>query len=133
MTEPAQVDAVRRRHIWTLAFVGVVVLVTIVVLVGWSLSRSEPTPWGEVEVDGTELVVRYVGGECDRGATLEVEETPDEVVVTVLVSGWSLSCSDAGVPRELTGRLESPLGERVVVDGACRRPEQAQRLACSGK
>jgi hypothetical protein len=77
--------------------------------------------------------VHYVGGECDRSANLEVEEGADEVVVTVMVSGWALSCSDVGVPRELRTTLRAPLGGRTVVDGACRQAKYAQHLACSGK
>lgn len=112
---------------------ALVVLAATVLLLWWGLTRSEPTPWGEVEVDGTHLVVHYVGGECDRSATLEVEEDADEVVVTVMVSDWALSCSDVGVPRRLDGTLEAPVGGRDVVDGACRRAEYAEHLACSGK
>lgn len=123
----------RRRSLVALVVTGLVVLSTIVVLVWWVLAHSEATPWGEVEVKGTDLVVHYIGGECDRSASLEVEETASEVVVTVRVVGWALSCSEVGVPRQLRGSLESPLGERDLVDGACRMPKYAQYLACSGK
>lgn len=130
MTQDLPPDARQRRNVRTLLVVGAVVLVTIVALVGWNLNRSEPAPWGLVEVEGSEVEVEYVGGECDWDAFLEVDETPDEVVLTVRVVGWSLSCSDVGVPRRLRTTLESPLGDRTLVDGACREARYAQQLAC---
>lgn len=130
MTHDPASDARQHRNVRTLLVVGVVVLVTIVVLVGWNVTRSEPTPWGNVDVEGTQVEVEYVGGECDRDAHLEVDETAEEVVLTVRIVGWSLSCSDVGVPRRLQATLESPLGDRALVDGACRQRKYAQRPAC---
>lgn len=121
-----------RRPWGVIALTAVVVVATIVVLVWWVVARSEVTPWAEVTAEGTDLTVHYIGGECDRSASLDVDESSDEVIVTVRITGWALSCSDVGVPRVLHGTLEAPLGARPVVDGACLLPRYAQHLACSG-
>ncbi|GGD19377.1 hypothetical protein GCM10007231_18150 [Nocardioides daphniae] len=111
--------------------VAATLALVVAALTWWALFRSEPTPWGEVEVDGNRVSVRYVGGECDRSARLDVEETDTEVVLTVQVKRGSLSCSDVGVPRTVRARLEAPVGDREVVDGACRLEKYASYLACS--
>ncbi|MBE7323148.1 hypothetical protein IEQ44_00595 [Nocardioides sp. Y6] len=123
----------RRRAPAALIVTALVVLATIVLLVWWVLGRSQATPWGKVEAEGRHVVVHYVGGECDRSASLHVEEGPREVVLTVEVVGWALSCSDVGVPRTLRATLDEPLGDREVVDGACRRSENATHLACANR
>lgn len=131
-TDPAEA-AVPRRALWAVGVTAAVVVATMVLLVWWVLARSQPTPWAELETEGNELVVHYIGGECDRSASLEVEESPEEVVVTVRVVGWALSCSDVGVPRTLRTTLDAPVGERTLVDGACQEARYAQYIACSGK
>lgn len=121
----------RRRRVWALVVTAVVVVLVVVATVWWGLVRARPVPWGEVEVDGDVVRVRYVAGECDRGARLDVEESETEVVLTVQVRGWSLSCSDVGVPSTVRATLDAPVGDRTVVDGACRLPEYEAYLACS--
>lgn len=111
--------------------VGVLTLALVGALAWWVLVRTEPRPWGTVDVEGDVVRVHYVGGECDRGERLEVEETATEVVLTVRLRAWEMSCSDVGVPRTLSATLDSPVGEREVVDGACREPEHATSMACS--
>ena len=123
----------RRRHVRLLTLWALSVLMTIVALVGWGLSRSEPTPWGEVRVEGRVLVVDYLGGECDRSASLDVVESADQVELTVRISGWSLACSDVAVPRQVRATLKEPLGRRELVDGACRTGKYSQQPACQEK
>ena len=48
------------------------------------------------------------------------------VYEVVIASG----CNDVGVPYEVEAVLDAPLGDRTLVDGACRDPDLAQRPAC---
>lgn len=129
-------DATGRRGCGLLATValGAVLLVVLALAAGWWWrGRASPTPWDTVRIKKGTVTVQYTGSECEDSARLEVEEDQTEVVLTVYAGSHAFSCSDVGVTRELTTSLDSPLGDRAVVDGACRLAEFASYLACTGK
>ncbi|GAB3265184.1 hypothetical protein GCM10027425_30520 [Alteromonas gracilis] len=103
--------------------VGVLVLVVGLALsafVFWATGSSRVIPFEKpARLDGTTLEVTYGGTSCRSGASLEIEESEDRVVVTVEESTRAWSCDDDGVSYDVTGELEEPLGDRELVDGAC--------------
>ena len=123
----------RRRKARQLGLVACVVAVTVGALVWWGLVRSEATPWGEARVEGDDVVVSYLAGECDRSTTVSVEERDETVEITVRIRGWALSCSDVAIPREARVSLRRPLGERTLIDGACRMRKHARSQHCSDR
>lgn len=104
------------------------------VLVAWVLLRAgdtEPVPWDKpAEVDGDVVHLTYMGSECRDGASVDVEEDAEQVILTVEETVHSRSCSDVGVVYDHEVRLDAPLGGRELVDGACLLDELAQRSAC---
>lgn len=112
----------------------VVTLLAGVVLLTWVLVRAaatEPVPWVEpAEVDGAVVRLTYMGSECRNGASVDVEEEAGRVVLTVQETVYSLSCNDVGVTYDHEVRLDEPLGERELVDGACLVEELSRRSAC---
>ena len=85
----------------------VAVLLAVAVLATWTVSRTgdtHPVPWDKpAEVDGEVVHLTYVGSECRDGATVDVQEDADQVVLTVQETDHSRSCSDVGVTYDLDG------------------------------
>lgn len=81
--------------------------------------RAQPTPWSTVDGTGTDLVVHFIGSECQTSSRVEAEEDEDRVVITAYEGVRAMGCSDVGVPYDLSITLEEPLGERELVNGAC--------------
>ncbi|WP_157559539.1 hypothetical protein [Nocardioides sp. Soil777] len=104
------------------------------VLLTWVVVRAattEPVPWVKpAEVDGAVVRLTYMGSECRDGASVDVEEDAGRVVLTVHETVYSRSCSDVGVTYDHEVRLDEPLGERELVDGACLVEELSRRSAC---
>jgi len=100
--------------------------------VGWYLlGQSEPVPWNKpARVDGAMVRLTYTGSECRDSADADVEEDPARVVVTVRETVRARSCNDVGITYELDVRLDAPLGDRELVDGACQMPQYANYLEC---
>jgi len=96
------------------------------------IDDSQPRPWGSVDGDGTRLTVNYTGSSCETGRSVEVVEEKTRVVLT-LSTDESGSCDDAGVPRTVTAVLKTALGERELVDGACRTEQWRDTPACTEK
>ena len=123
--------AARRRRPWPWLLAVLAVLAPVVVVVVLELrGTAEPTPWASAVTRGTDLTVEYVGSECRDEAAVEVEEGSDRVVVTVRERVGASSCSDVGVLYTLRERLDAPLGDRTLVDGACLTEEWRDRPAC---
>ena len=112
----------------------VAALLAVAVLVTWTVSRAgdtRPVPWDKpAVVDGEVVHLTYVGSECRDGATVDVQEEADRVVLTVRETDHSRSCSDVGVTYELEVRLDAPVDGRDLVDRACSEEELAQRPGC---
>jgi hypothetical protein len=101
---------------------------------GWYLlGHSLPVPWNKpATVDGSLLRLTYIGSgsECRDSADAEVKEDSTRVVVTVRETVRARSCRDVGVAYELDVRLDAPLGDRELVDGACQLPAYASYTDC---
>ena len=96
-------------------------------------ATTEPVPWVKpAEVEGAVVRVTYLGSECrDECASVECRRgSAGRVVLTVRETVYSRSCSDVGVTYEHEVRLDEPLGERELVDGACLVEELSRRSAC---
>jgi hypothetical protein len=118
---------VRLRVVLAAAF-ALVVLGT----AGWYFfGQSEPTPWNKpAKVDGVIVRLTYIGSECQDGADVEVDVDSTRVVITVSETVRARSCSDVGVPYDVEVRLDAPLADRELVDGACQMPEYARYIEC---
>lgn len=110
------------------AAIAIAVLVAVAVCVGgyWVVTtpRAEDQSWkrlgGTVEVadDERTVTLTYAGGSCDDHADLDVDESDDEVVLTLSITLRRVSsCDDMASFRTITTRLDDPLGERLLVDG----------------
>lgn len=116
------------RERWGPAAVGwlwaaVAVTVVAALLLAWLLyreSQTDPVPWTKpAQVDGEVVRLSYVGSACRDAARVDVEEERGQVTLTVQETVRDGSCPMVGVPYDLEVRLSRPLGERVLVDGAC--------------
>jgi hypothetical protein len=113
------------------AWQRVLPLLLVLVLMGagiawvWSLiaeGRTEMRPAVAIEAATDEddsLAVRWTGAECDTLERTVVVETDDAVQVTLYVNTSYEGCPGDEVTRTAHVRLEAPLAEREVVDGAC--------------
>jgi hypothetical protein len=101
-------------------------------IAGWYVfGQSEPTPWNKpATVDGAVVRLSYTGSACQDSADVDVDEDSTRVVVTVRQTVRARSCNDMGVPYDVEVRLDNPLGDRELVDGACRMPEYASYGEC---
>jgi hypothetical protein len=71
----------------------------------------------------TALTVAWETGKCQFFHSIDVDEAPDRVVVTVLerLKPDSL-CPDAGLQASRTVRLRAPLGVRPIFNGGATPP-----------
>lgn len=120
----------RRRAV--AAAVGGVVAVLALAWVAWyAFGQSEPTPWTKpAEVEGHVVHLTYIGSECQDSAAVDVEEDAERVVLTVRATVRATACNDVGVGYEIDARLDAPLGDRELVDGACQVAELATYADC---
>jgi hypothetical protein len=82
-----------------------------------------PVPWIRADAVGPRTVeVEFYGGveECEGLDHVEVRERPDTVRITVFVGRVPEAevCIELAVLKAATARLEEPLGDRRIVDGA---------------
>lgn len=102
------------------------IAVAIAVSLSWPRGTTEPTPWTEpASVDGAVVRLTYVGSECRSGVHADVDEDSTRVTITIRETVRSGSCSDVGVRHRLRVRLDAPLRERTLVDGA--RPSETRK------
>lgn len=86
--------------------------------------------WAYGSPGGQALTVRFTGargghGPCTAGYTAQTAESPSAVAVTVIEhphGGSNVACSAVAYSREVTIRLASPLGARVLVDAVSGAP-----------
>lgn len=88
-----------------------------------SLLVAESGSGAAAEVDaGTQVALTYEGRECRDRVDVEVDEDAATVVITITESVRAVVCGD-GAERTSTDvsiDLATPLGDRRLVDGACR-------------
>lgn len=96
-----------------------------------NLAGVEPIPWQfAVRVDDRTLDVRYLGApnRCRVLANVRVKESDTHITITVFMGTppdqTADVCTTLGVPARTRVPLTSPIGERVVFDGATRPPEE---------
>ncbi len=101
-------------------------------MVGWYIfGQSKPTPWNRpATVDGAIVQLTYTGSECRDSADVDIDEGSARVVITVRETVRATSCSDVGVPYNVEVRLDAPLADRELMDGACQIPEYAGYVEC---
>lgn len=116
---------------WRL-IIGATAVIGVLSLAAWYFfGQSEPTPWGKpARVDGAVVQLTYTGSECRDGAEADVEENSERVTITVTETVRAMSCSDVGVSYDIQVRLDAPLGDRELVDGACQMPKYAHYIVC---
>ncbi len=113
--------------VFALLLIGAVLVIWVVI----RASDTEPVPWDKpAEVDGDVVHLTYMGSECRDGASVDVEEDAERVVLTVQETVHARSCSDVGVTYEHEVRLDGPVDGRELIDGACLEEELARRTAC---
>lgn len=113
-----------RRHPGRVAF-GVLLVLAVGGALWWRLGGEQVDLVRLAVVDERTVEVGYDTGECSLQSQVDVDEGPDEVVVTVREQAVALSCSDVGVQRVARVRLGEPLGDRRVVDGSDGRELRA--------
>ena len=94
---------------------------------------DEATPWDKPArlVDGR-VELTYVGSECRDRVDVSVDEGAATVTVTVTERVRPLVCGDDETASyDVSVDLGSPLGDRELVDGACRLGQFAQDPLCA--
>jgi hypothetical protein len=85
-----------------------------------------PHIWDRAEpVDPHTIRVEFYGGveECDGLDRVEVEETADNVTITLYTGRVPTAevCIEIAVLKAVTIKLDAPLGDREIVDGAATK------------
>jgi len=83
--------------------------------------QSEPAPWSKpAAIDGATVRLTYYGSACRDSADADVDEDSTRVVITVRETVRSRSCDAVAVLYDVEVRLDAPLADRELVDGACQ-------------
>ena len=107
---------------------------------GSSTAVWELAAGSTVDADSTTLDVLVMRTECNSGVTGTVEPPiidagGEEIVISFTVSpGKAAAATCQGNDQvEYTVTLDQPVGDRVLVDGACRGPELASTAFCESE
>ncbi len=94
---------------------------------------DEVTPWDKpARVVGSQVELSYDGRPCRDRVDVRVDEDDLSVVITVTETLRTLVCGDDDLDTyEVTVDLESPLGGRDLVDGACRLGQFSEDPRCA--
>jgi hypothetical protein len=94
---------------------------------------DEATPWDKpARIVGDSVEVTYEGRECRDRVAVEVTENLRVVVITITETVRTLVCADdAPESYDVLVELDSPLGERDLVDGACRLGQFSEDARCA--
>ena len=103
-----------------LALFGLLAAIIIgsIVWVFVNTQAGDPRPWGNQDVNGTVVTVKYTTTDCVDGSVIDVDEEATKVTLTLKVSTKDDCKTDSA---ELTEKavLKQPLGTRELIDGAC--------------
>ncbi len=81
----------------------------------WDNPRHPPV----IGDGGRSVTLQYTGGACDDYSDTEVTERATTITITITVTTKAVTgCNDVGVPRTTTVRLDDPVGDRRLIDGA---------------
>lgn len=93
--------------------------------------QSEPAPWNKpAAIDGATVRLTYYGSACRDSADADVDEDSTRVVITVRENVRATSCNALGVLYDVEVRLDAPLADRGLVDGACQMSKYANHSEC---
>ena len=127
---------VRRRPVILLCGLAVtaVVALTMQFATGRGLFAGHTEEWHwdkPAVVDGRTIHLTFAGGSCDGRRWVDVDETDSSVTLTVKIRDGRGSCAGVGlVGLRLDAELEKPLGDRTLIDGACRGSDEPARGNC---
>ena len=92
---------------------------------------DEATPWDKpARTVGAQVELTYEGRDCRDRVEVKVEEGDAAVVITITETVRALVCRDKFTSYDVTVDLETPLGDRDLVDGACRLGQFGQDPRC---
>ena len=94
----------------------------VVCIAAWYIfGQSEPAPWNKpAAIDGATVRLTYYGSACRDSADADVDEDSARVVITVRETVRATSCDAVGILYDVEVRLDAPLADRELVDGACQ-------------
>ena len=96
--------------------------------------QSEPSPWNKpAAIDGATVRLAYYGSACRDSADADVDEDSTRVVITVRETVRARSCVAMAVFYHVEVRLDAPLADRELVDGACQMSKYANQSECVPK
>jgi len=104
----------------------------VVGIAAWYIfGQSEPAPWNKpAAIDGATVRLTYYGSACRDSADADVDEDSTRVVITVRETVRARSCDDNAVLYHVEVRLDAPLADRGLVDGACQMSKYANQSEC---
>ena len=107
----------------------------VVGIAGWYvLGLTEPKLWSKpAAINGGNVRLTYHGSACRDGADVDVDEDSTRVVITVREIVRARSCDTVGVRYDVEVRLDAPLADRELVDGACQMSKYANQSECEPK
>ena len=97
----------------------------------YAFGLTEPKPWSKpAAIDGGNVRLTYYGSACRDGADVDVDEDSTRVVITVREIVRARSCDANAVVYHVEVRLDAPLADRGLVDGACQMSKYANHSEC---
>lgn len=93
--------------------------------------QSQPVPWTKpAAIDGATVRLTYEGSKCRDSADADVDEDSTRVVITVRETVRARSCDLVAIRYDVEVRLDAPLADRELVDGACQMSKYANHAEC---
>jgi hypothetical protein len=139
MPDASRVVPSRARRRWWAA-AAVVAALAVALVVANEATQGQLLGGGSVEewhwdkparVDGRVVHLTFEGSSCDDERWVDVDETDETVTLTVKTRERRGSCTGTGRGGlRLDARLEEPLGDRTLVDGACESGDEPARGNC---
>lgn len=92
---------------------------------------DEATPWDKpARVVDAQVELTYEGRDCRDRAEVTVDEGAAAVVITITETVRALVCRGERSSYDVVVDLEAPLGDRELVDGACRLGQFVEDERC---
>ena len=104
----------------------------VVGIAAWYLfGQSEPAPWIKpAAIDGATVRLTYEGSKCRDSVDVDVDEDSTRVIITVRETVRARSCEAVAIRYDVEVRLDAPLADRELVDGACQMSKYANHSDC---
>ena len=104
----------------------------VVGIAAWYLfGQSEPAPWIKpAAIDGATVRLTYEGSKCRDSVDVDVDEDSTRVIITVRETVRARSCEAVAIRYDVEVRLDAPLADRELVDGACQMSKYANHSEC---